>query len=85
MNAPWGLISIARLQPVFVLLRGVVHGCPPAVVSFVVPVDQILRRIVVLMVDCVRGVIRACADVIGLSLSSIAALPESAVVVDLLS
>ena len=76
MNTHEGLTSI------FIILSGVLQGCPLSGSLFVTAIDPLLHMFKVKLEDSALGWTRACADDIGIVLKHLADLPVVKIVIE---
>lgn len=76
----FGRISGSSSRFLFLILSGVIQGCPLAGTCFVIAIDAFLRKFYCTIEEKGLGCIRACADDIGAALKSITVLPLLATV-----
>ncbi len=70
----------ADVTVLFLILSGVIQGCPLASFCFIVAFDPFLNLFDLLVVQKKMGVIRACADDVGCALVSLGVLPKVAAI-----
>jgi hypothetical protein len=70
----------SQVMALFVILSGVVQGCPLASLCFVVAFDPFLNLFDRLIVKKGLGIVRACADDVGCALTSVRALKPLATI-----
>jgi hypothetical protein len=68
----------ADVAMLFLILSGVIQGCPLASFCFVIAFDPFLNMFDRIIVKQKLGIVRACADDVGFALVSLGVLPKVA-------
>ena len=76
MNTPNGIVFM------FVILSGVLQGCPLSGSLFVLAIDPLLHMFKTMLEDSSLACVRACADDIGISLTQLRHLPVVKILFD---
>jgi hypothetical protein len=76
--AAFGRIAGSSSRFLFLILSGIIQGCPLAGTCFALAIDPFLSKFKQEIEDRGLGIIRACADDIGAALRSVTVLPKIA-------